>query len=181
MSLLTSLFLTWYRKKMYLASLEYCSSTLPMRSSTSDQDKSTSNFQDKRYGAISIVIQLMNNQRRSIPREDIDHPKSQRMKKEKLRIMNLLCQNQVHKPSKSRRKKWHHHLSHHHKRCNHQSLHLGTNGCTQRITKTGGVLFGGLKTPNPRWEVKLVAIHIYFSHCMNYFFSIFTFLHLQCI
>jgi len=69
--------------------LEDRSSTLPTQLSTSDQDKATSNFQDKRYDAISIVIELMNNQRRFAPRGDIDHPNarginSQRTKKEKL-------------------------------------------------------------------------------------------------
>jgi hypothetical protein len=58
-----------------------------MRSSTLDQDKFTSNSQDKRYDAISIVISLMNSQRIFTPRGDVDHPNaeginSQRMKKE---------------------------------------------------------------------------------------------------
>jgi hypothetical protein len=44
-----------------------------MRSSTSDLDKSTSNSLEKRYAAISMVIPLMNSQRRPALGGDADH------------------------------------------------------------------------------------------------------------
>ena len=85
-----------------LSSLEDHSSTPPTRSSTSDLDKSTSNSLNKRYVAISIVIQLMNSQRRPAPRGDADQPNArginpQRMRKRKqtLEKMNRLCRKQV--------------------------------------------------------------------------------------
>ena len=85
------LLISWFQiwEKMYLLSWEDRSSTLPTRLSTLDQDKSTFNCQDKRYDVISIVIQLMSMQGRSIPRGDVDHPNvgtinSPRMKKQKL-------------------------------------------------------------------------------------------------
>jgi hypothetical protein len=67
--------LTWEKKeKKHLSSLEGRSSTLPMQSSTSDLDKSTSNSLEKRYAVISIVIPLMNNPRSPVPGGDVDHP-----------------------------------------------------------------------------------------------------------
>ena len=39
-----------------------------------DLDKSTSNSLEKRYAVISIVIPLMNSQRRATQGGDIDHP-----------------------------------------------------------------------------------------------------------
>jgi hypothetical protein len=75
MSLPTSWFKTWEKKKkMYLSSLEDRSLTLPTQSSMSDLHKSTFNSQEKRYVAISIVIPLINSQRRPAPRGDIEHP-----------------------------------------------------------------------------------------------------------
>ena len=38
-----------------------------------DLDKSTSNFQEKRYDVTLIVIPLMNSQRKPIPRGDVEH------------------------------------------------------------------------------------------------------------
>jgi hypothetical protein len=49
-------------------------STPPTRSSTLDLDKSTSNFMEKRYAIISIVILLMNSQRRDALEGDVDQP-----------------------------------------------------------------------------------------------------------
>jgi len=53
-----------------------------------DLDKSTSNSIEKRYIVISIVIPLMNGQRRPAPTEDTEHPNTrginpQRMRKKK--------------------------------------------------------------------------------------------------
>jgi hypothetical protein len=56
------------------SSWEDRSSTLLMQSSTSDLDKSTSNSLEKRYVVISIVIALMNSQKRFTPGGDVDHP-----------------------------------------------------------------------------------------------------------
>ena len=112
------------------SSLEDHSSTLPTLSSTSDQDKSTSHSQHKRYDAISIAIQLMSRQRRYVPKGDVDQPytegiNSQRIKKkDKLRTMNPLHQRQVHNLNRYGRKRWHHHQSHHHNTCNYQGLYL---------------------------------------------------------
>jgi hypothetical protein len=56
------------------------SSTLPMQSSTSDLDKSTSSFLDKRYTIVLIGILLMSSQRRPAPGGgDIDHPTIKRI------------------------------------------------------------------------------------------------------
>ena len=49
-----------------------------------DMDKSTSNSLDKRYIAISIVIQLMNIQKRSAPREDADHLNARRINSQRM-------------------------------------------------------------------------------------------------
>ena len=66
---------TWEKKKMiHPSSLEDHSSTPPMRSSTSDLDKSTSNSLEKRYVVILIVILLMNSPRKAALGGDIDHP-----------------------------------------------------------------------------------------------------------
>ena len=56
------------------SSWEDHSSTPPMRSSTSDLDKSTSNPLEKRYVVISIVILLMSSRRRTALGGDVDHP-----------------------------------------------------------------------------------------------------------
>jgi hypothetical protein len=74
-ALLTSRFCTWVKKKMiHPSSLEDHFSTLPMQSSTSDLDKSTSNSLEKRYVAISIVIPLMNSRRSPALGGDVNHP-----------------------------------------------------------------------------------------------------------
>ena len=57
-----------------LSYLEDRSLTLPTRSSMSDMDKFTFNSLEKRYTAISIVIPLMNSQRRAALGGDVDHP-----------------------------------------------------------------------------------------------------------
>ena len=49
------------------------------RSSMSDLDKSTSNFLEKRYAVISIVIPLMSSQRSSALGGDVDHPETKRI------------------------------------------------------------------------------------------------------
>jgi hypothetical protein len=72
------------------SSLEDRSSTLPTQLSMSDLDKSTSNFLEKRYAAISIVIPLMNGRRRPASGGDTDHPNAKginslRMDEEKMR------------------------------------------------------------------------------------------------
>jgi hypothetical protein len=81
MSLPTSWFWTWEEKKktIHPSSWEDVSSTLPTQSSTSDLDKSTSNSLEKRYAVISIVILLMNNQRRPALGGDVDHPDIKRI------------------------------------------------------------------------------------------------------
>jgi len=56
------------------SSLEDRSSTQQTRSSSLDLNKSTSNSLEKRYAAISIVIPLMNIQRRPALGGDVDHP-----------------------------------------------------------------------------------------------------------
>jgi hypothetical protein len=63
---LTLWFWIWEKKKtIHPSSLEDRSSKPPMRSSTSDLDKSTSNSLEKRYVVISIVILLMSSRRRT--------------------------------------------------------------------------------------------------------------------
>jgi hypothetical protein len=59
---------------IHSSSWEDRSSTILTQSSTSDSDKSTSNFLEKRYAIIPIVIALMSSQRRATPGGDIDHP-----------------------------------------------------------------------------------------------------------
>ena len=84
------------------------------RSSTSDLDKSTSNSLKKRYVVISIVISLMNRQRRATLEGDIDHPdvkgtnpygmNGRKMKNLK-NLRNPLCLSQVHRPNRYGRKR----------------------------------------------------------------------------
>ena len=59
---------------IHLSYWEDRSSTPPMRSSTSDLDKSTSNSLEKRYVVISIVTPLMSSPRRPTLGGDVDHP-----------------------------------------------------------------------------------------------------------
>ena len=115
--LLTSWFWTWVKKKMiHPSSLDGHFSTPQLRSSTLDLDKSTSNSLEKRYTAILIVIPLTSGQRRPAPGGDVDHPNAERINPQridgnkmknlkKLWKMNLLCESQVHRPSKCGRKK----------------------------------------------------------------------------
>jgi hypothetical protein len=50
----------------------------------SDLDKSTFNFLEKRYVVISIVIPLMNSQRRPAPGGDDDHPNARRINPQRM-------------------------------------------------------------------------------------------------
>ena len=92
------------------------SSTPPMRSSTLDLNKSTSNSLEKRYTVILIVTLLMSSQRSLALGGDVDHPKTrrinlQRMNGRKIRNlkellkMNPLRQSQVHRPSRCGRRR----------------------------------------------------------------------------
>jgi hypothetical protein len=45
----------------------------------SDLDKSTSNFLEKKYTIISIVILLMSSQRRTALGGDVDHPANKKI------------------------------------------------------------------------------------------------------
>jgi hypothetical protein len=74
-------------------------------------------------------IQPMNRPRKSVPIEGINQHfiggiNSQRMKKDKLRIMNLLHQSRMHNLNRFDGRRWHHHLSHHHWRPHYKSLYL---------------------------------------------------------
>jgi hypothetical protein len=72
MPLLTSWSWTWEKKKtIHPSSWKDRSSTLLMRSSTSDLDKSTFNSLEKRYAVISIVIPLMNSRKDSLQEETL--------------------------------------------------------------------------------------------------------------
>ena len=172
---------------IHLSYWEDHSSTPPMRSSTSDLDKSTSNSLEKRYAVILIVILLMNIQRRAALGGDIDQPNVKgtnlngmngKMKNlKRLWKMNLLRLRQVHSPSRCGKKRWHHHQSHHHKMCSHLGLqhwdwmmHPMNEGLL-----SSQVLSRGLKNLNPHREVTTVVIHIYFLALHKLFFT-FTYL-----
>jgi hypothetical protein len=123
-----------------------------MQSSTLDQGKLTSNFLDKRYDVLSIVIQLMNNRRRTIPRGHAEHPNTKESTPKEW----------------GRRRSWKGWTYHTKIKCTTQAdlegkggiiirvtitrgatikvSISGTNSCTRRMIKTGEVLFGGLKT-----------------------------------
>jgi hypothetical protein len=112
----------------------------------------------------------MNSQRSPAPRGDIEHPGARginpqimKMKMNKLWRMNILRLRQVHRPSRCGRKRWHH-QSHHHKRCNHQGLHLWDRmmHLKNKGLFSSQILSAGLTNLNPRQEVKLVIIYIYF-------------------
>jgi hypothetical protein len=109
--------------------LEDRSSTPLTWSSTSDLNKSTSNFLKKRYVVISIVIVLMSSRRRTAL-GDVDHLTIKKINPDRMngkvkRLKNLwrmnpLYQSQAHGPSRYGKKRWHHH---HHKKYSHLDLH----------------------------------------------------------
>ena len=126
----------------------------------------------------------MYSKRRSVPIEDFDHPNtrginSQRIKKMNLRMINLLRQKRVTTKAGLEEKGGIIIRVTITRRATIKVSISGSDRCTQRINQTGGVLFRGLKTPNPRQEVKSVVIHIY----SFIIYSIFTFstfaLHLE--
>ena len=133
----------------------------------------------------------MNNQRKPVPRGDVDHPSakginSPRMNERKMKNLwktNLLHQNQVHSPSGCGKKRWHDHQSHHHKMCNHLGLHRWDQMMHPRNEGllSSQVLSGGLKNLNPHYEVTMVVIHIYFLALHKLFFTLAYLLFCICL
>ena len=129
----------------------------------------------------------MYSKRRSVPIEDFDHPNtrginSQRIKKMNLRMINLLRQKGVTTKAGLEEKGGIIIRVTITRRATIKVSISGSDRCTQRINQTGGVLFRGLKTPNPHREVKSVVIHIYFSKLHDlFFFCMFAFCNIEKI